>query len=183
MKTKILLFICLFLGVAVFFFGCSEKNSLIPGLNQNDELSLKSKKIPTHFSGTCTPRSEDLITWYDAADDERVTGLSLWFSTEAEQIDEITTEITGRAEIFVGAETLDDVNNGDYVGKWEMTWKVTSTLTSPDGSTFKNVGQGVGAGTEGEVLGLTARWKYTMDFDGSPESLMYVSKGKITEEL
>jgi len=182
MKTKILLFVCLFVGVAIFLPACSEDNPLYPG-TQKDEFanSLKSKKIPTQFVGVCTPLSVDDGIWYDAADDERVTGLSIWASTGMEPIDAMTTEITGTAEIFVGAETLEDVDNGEYLGKWEMSWKVTSTLTSPDGSTFLNVGHAVGTGTEGEVLGLTAKWKYTMDYDGSPESFMYVSKGKITE--
>ena len=89
----------------------------------------------------------------------------------------MTYEIIGTAEIFVGAEDVND----DYIGKWEMTWKVIQTLTSPDGSSFKLVGHAVGKGTEGKVLGLTAKWIYTMDFDGSPESFIYFSKGKITE--
>ncbi|WP_167611628.1 hypothetical protein [Maribellus sediminis] len=185
MKAKILLFVCLIAGIAILLPGCSEDNSQFPDLNQNNEVSnaLKSKKIPTQFSGTCTPRSEDLTIWYDATDDERVTGISRWNTTEVNQIDDINFELAGTAEIFVGANTIEDVNNGEYLGKWDMTWKGSQTLTSPDGSTFRIVGQGVGAGTEGTVFGLTARWKYTMVFDGSPESLMYISKGKITEEL
>ena len=184
MKTIILFLVCLFAGGTVLFSGCSEDNALVP--NQNDEIALKSKKIPTHFTGTCTPLynvNPDIVTFYDAADDERVTGVSFWVTTVFEPVDEITFELAGTAEIFVGAVTADDVENGEYVGKWEMTWKGTQTLTSPDGSTFRIVGQGVGTGTEGEVLGLTARWKYTMDFNGSPESFIYYSKGKITEEL
>jgi len=187
MKTKISLFVCLFVGIT--FLGCTKDDSLVPG-SQNDEI-LKSKKIPTQFTGTCESLDDgwdddndgviDAVAFYDNASDERVTGASKWYTTLFNQIDDITFEMAGTAEIFVGAETKDDIDNGNYHGKWEMTWKATQTLTSPDGSTFRIVGQGVGAGTEGNVLGLTARWKYTMDFDGSPESFMYVSKGKITE--
>jgi hypothetical protein len=40
-----------------------------------------------------------------------------------------------------------------------------------------------GIGTEGDVLGLTANWKYTMDWVFTePETFLYFSKGKITEE-
>ena len=168
--------------------GCSNDDSRVPGY-QNDELanSLKSKKIPTHFTGTCKSLNyeweDGAVLFYDNASDERVTGASKWYTTVYEQINDITFKLAGTGEIFVGAKTLDDVNNGNYKGKWNMTWKGTQILTSPDGSTFRISGFGVGTGTEGTVLGLTARWKYTMNFDGSPESFMYVSKGKITEEL
>jgi len=181
MKAMVFLFACFFTGAAMLFSGCSEDNSLVP--SQNDEISLKSKKIPTHFTGTCEPISPDDGIFYDNASDERVTGISIWATTVFEPVDEITFIIAGTAEIFVGAENVDDVNSGNYSGKWEMTWKGTQTLTSPDGSTFRLLGQGVGNGTEGTVLGLTARWKYSMNFDGTPESFIYISKGKITEEL
>ncbi len=183
MKTKILLFVCLFAGLAMIFSACSE-NSLIPD-NQNDEI-LKSKKIPTQFTGICTPIDDmgySVISWYDATDDPRVTGVSLWFFTGIEPIDEVTIELTGTAEIYKGAETVEDVYNGDYDGKWEMTWKGYQNYTYPGSITFKIVAHGTGTGTEGDVLGLTARWKYTMDFDGTPGSAIYVSKGKIMEEL
>ncbi|WP_167618506.1 hypothetical protein [Maribellus sediminis] len=184
MKTKILLFVCLIAGLALLFSGCSE-NSLIPD-TQNDEI-LKSKKIPTQFSGICTPIDNmgyDIISWYDATDDPRVTGVSYWVFTGIEPIDEVTIELTGTTEIFVGALTVEDVINGNYVGKWEMTWKGYQTYSSPESINFKIVAHGTGTGIEGEVLGLTARWKYTMDFDGTPESgAIYYSKGKISEEL
>lgn len=184
MKTKILLFVCLFIGVAVILPACSEDNFV----NPNDEInSLKSKKIPTQFTGICTPINNmgyPIISWYDATDDPRVSGVSYWVFTGIEPIDEVTIELRGTTEIFVGAVTVDDVINGRYVGKWEMTWKGYQNYTYPGSVTFKIIAHGTGTGTEGEVLGLTARWKYTMDFDGSPESgAIYYSKGKITEEL
>lgn len=176
MKTlKLLFLITIFAGLAT---GCSE----------DDEITtpLKSKKIPTQFTGVCTPIDNlgyDIISWYDNAGDARVTGVSLWIFTSVEPIDEVTLELTGTAEIFVGAQTVKDVYDGKYDGKWEMAWKGYQTYSSPESITFRIVAHGVGTGTEGEVLGLTARWKYWMDFDGSPDSFAYFFKGKITEEL
>lgn len=173
---------CLFMGVSVLFSGCSENNAQVPDLNQNDAIanSLKSKKIPTQFTGTCKSLdyewTDGAVAFIDDASDARVSGVSKWYTTKFEPIDDITNELAGTAEIFVGTTTVDQVLNGNYDGKWEMTWKGTQTLTSQEGSTFKIVAHGVGTGTEGEVFGLTARWKYTTD-----ESLIYVSKGKITE--
>ena len=49
------------------------------------------------------------------------------------------------------------------------------------------MGHAVGTGTDGNVDGMTARWKYTMDYvggfplDPTHPSFMYVIKGKITE--
>ena len=138
MKTyKLLFLISIFAGLLA---GCSEDETITD--------TLKSKKIPTQFEGTCAPISPDEGIFYDSASDERVTGVSYWATTVFEPVDEITFKLAGTAEIFVGAENVDDVNSGNYVGKWEMTWKGTQTLTSPDGSTFKLLGQGVGTGTE-----------------------------------
>lgn len=183
MKTKILFFICLFIGMAFLFCGCTEKNSLVPGLTQEDDLILKSKKIPTQFAGTCANLNykwdDGSAAFYDEATDERVTGVSRWYTVKYEQINDVTFSLAGTAEIFVGAVTVEDVNNGNYIGKWYMTWEAIQTLfASP---AFRIMGHGDGTGMEGEVFGLTARWKYTMNFDGSPESFIYVSKGKITE--
>lgn len=97
----------LIIGVAILFFGCSENNSLIPDLNQNDEVtnSLKSKKIPTHFTGECTPFPPSAVNaWYDNADDKRVTVVSIWVTNEVVEIDEITFELRGTAELFVGLQ-------------------------------------------------------------------------------
>ncbi len=175
----------LILGVTFLFFSCSKDNSsLAPDLNQNDQetSSLKAKKIHAHFAGICTPVNppiEGVNAWNDVTDDDRVTGISIWVTDGMEPIDEITFELSGTAELFVGAVVV----GGENDGKWEMTWHGTMTWTSPDGSTFRIVVHAVGTGTEGDVMGLTARWKYTMDFDGTPETFKYVIKGKITEVL
>jgi hypothetical protein len=179
----------LIIGASFIFFSCSKDNaSLAPDINQSDELttSLKGKKVHTHFDGECTPLFHpdwpEPNTWYDDTDDARVTGVTVWESDPPQPIDEITLELTGSAELFVGAETVGD----DYDGKWEMTWHGTQTLT---GSGFRIVAHAVGTGTDGNVLGLTCKWKYTMDYVGGfplnpiHPSFKYVIKGKITEEL
>ena len=165
-------------GVTMLFFGCEKDNSLGPDLSQGDEAeaSLKAKKVPTHFAGISTPTTPPNPgdnAWYDAADDPRVTGIGVWITDGVEQINDITFELWGTAELTVDGG----------LGKWESTWHGTQTLTNTAGTTFRIVAHSVGAGTEGDVEGLTARWKYTMDFDGTPESFKYVIKGKITEVL
>lgn len=68
MKTFKLLFL---IGVLCgILSGCSKDDEL---LNQDDELAnaLKSKKIPTQFSGICTPIDNmgyGIISWYLLAD-------------------------------------------------------------------------------------------------------------------
>lgn len=173
MKRSIL--ISLVLGVSLIFSGCS-KDYVEPDESKNDQETayLKSTKVKTAFEGVCTPVSPSPVnTWYDVTDDARVTGTSIWITEEITQIDEITFELQGTAEL-----TLED-----GLGKWEMSWYGTQTLTSPDGSTFKVVAHAVGTGIEGDVLGMKARWKYSLDFDGTPETLFYKIKGKITEYL
>ena len=171
----------LIIGVAIIFFGCSKNNSMAPDLSQGDEQtsSLKAKVVITHFTGTSNivlPPIPNLNVWYDVADDSRVTGVSIWV-TEGTKVNGNTTKLWGTAELFVGAEEFADVGLGNYDGKWEASWRGTQIMTS-DG--FRIVAHAAGTGTDGDVLGLTAKWKYTMDFDGTGPP-MYVTKGKITE--
>ena len=178
---KPLKLIIIIIGVSIIFFGCSKDNSLAPNQSQNDEVTstYKAKKIHTHFTGTCFPtfppptneNGDEINEWNDVADDPRVTGVSVWVTDGAEPIDEITLKLWGTAELTV--------NCG--LGIWEMTWRGTMTTTGE--GTFRIVAHAVGVGVEGEVEGLTARWKYTMNFDGTPESGIYITKGKITETL
>ncbi len=168
-------------GVAILFSGCAKEDFSPPGLDPADKAtpSLKAAKVHTHFTGTCNLIHFDPENaWYDLADDARVTGVTIWVTESMIPIDDITVELSGTAELFMGAETVGD----DYDGKWEMSWKGAQTLTSPDGSTFRIVCHAKGTGTEGDVLGMTAKWKYTMDFDGTPETMHYVVKGKITKD-
>ena len=168
----------LLIGVIFLFFGCTKDILFDTKLNQ-EEIGMKVKKVHTHFIGECTlihfsPEN----AWYDYSElNPRVTGVSIWVTDMVNPIDEFTFELVGTAELFVGATVVGD----PFTGKWEMTWKGTQTLTSPDGSTFRIVCHALGTGIGGDVDGLTARWKYTMDFDGNPETLKYITKGKITE--
>ncbi len=167
----------LVIGASIIFFGCSKEDYPNPesNLDNQETTSLKSAKVKTKFTGICTPTAPPEPgdnAWYDAADDARVTGISVWVIEEVVPIDEITFELTGTAELTVD----------DGLGKWEMTWHGTQTLTSPDGSSFELIAHAVGKGTGNAVEGLTARWKYSLDFDGTPETLVYTIKGKITEE-
>ena len=184
--------IFLLIGATFLFFSCSKDNSsMAPDSSQSDQetTSLKAKKVHTHFTGVCTPLFHPAWpapnTWYDEADDEPwVTGVSIWVTESEVPIDDITIELSGTCELFVGAEEFVDVDDGNYDGKWEMTWHGTQTLMLPDG--FRIVAHAVGAGTYGNVEGMTAKWKYTMDyvggfpFDPTHPSFMYVTKGKIT---
>ena len=173
----------------IFFFGCQKDNTVTTEPNQSDEVttSLKAAKVHTHFIGICTPIefvSPTKSIWYDDTDDDRVTGVSFWETESVVPIDEVTFELSGTTELFVGVEVDDDgeYSIDDNDGKWEMTWKGTQTLTSPDGSTFRIVAHAVGDGIGGIVEGMTAKWKYTLDFDGTPQTLHYHIKGKITED-
>ena len=174
----------LIIGATFLFFSCSKDNSsLTPDLNQSDQetTSLKAKKVNTHFTGVCTPLFHPdwpaPNTWYDDTDDVRVTGVSIWVNESEVQIDEITFELSGTAELFVGAEEFSDIGDGNYDGKWDISWRGTQIMKS-DG--FMIVAHATGTGTEGDVAGLTAKWKYTMNFDGTAPP-MYVTEGKITE--
>jgi len=166
----------LVIGVAMIFFGCEKMDPLVPDSNSDQEISsLKAAKVHAKFTGICTPTTPPETgdnAWYDDADDVRVTGVSVWVTDEMNMIDDITFKLRGTAVLTVD----------DGLGKWEMSWHGTQTLTSPDGSTFTIVAHAVGAGVEGDVKGLTARWKYSMDYDGTFETLKYYVKGKITAE-
>ncbi len=174
--------IMIFIGVAIIFFGCSKDNSLAP----TDDVtnSYKAQVVHTHFAGECTPITPPGTTpnaWYDdVAVDARVTGVTIWITENEIPLNEVTTKLDGTAELFVGALNLNDVYNGNFTGIWQMTWRGTVTTT---GQGLKIVCHVDGIGVEGVVLELTARWKYTMNWDGTPETFMYITKGKITESL
>lgn len=83
-------------------------------------LFWNPRKSQHKFTGTCSAfynPDPDVVSFYDAADDPRVTRVYIWVSTVNELIDELTTEIAWTAEIFVGAETAEDVTNEEYAGK------------------------------------------------------------------
>ncbi len=161
------------IGAAIIFSGCSKDDSLAP-ISQNDqEINLKAKKEHAHFTGKCTPLPPiyDVNAWYDATDDLRTTGTTIWME------DDETDAFDGTALLLVGALNPNDDNHGI----WDITWSGEIEPTAEGGLVI--VVHAVGIGTEGSVEGLTARWKYKMDYDGTPETFMYVIKGKITEVL
>jgi len=166
------------LTAAIFFTGCEKEAILIDESGQDGlkSATIKAAKLHTKFEGVCNLVSPAPInTWYDQADDSRVTGTSEWFTESAIPIDDITVELKGTSKLYVGGDS--EKNDGI----WEMSWHGTQTLTSQDGSSFNIVAHAVGVGTEGNVMGMTARWKYSMHFNGNPETLVYFTKGKITE--
>jgi hypothetical protein len=55
-----------------------------------------------------------------------------------------------------------------------MKWSGVQTMT---GGGFNIVAHVVGKGVEGEVKGMRAKWTYKMDFDGTPETLIYYADG------
>lgn len=172
MKRLINLFFAI--GLTIFLFSCSDNNPIAPESSQGDQVTTSLEKVKTSFTGICAPTippNEGDNAWYDDASDARVTGVSVWVTKVVNPINEITTELGGTAELTVDG----------CLGKWEMSWRGVQTLTSPDGSTFRIVAHAVGIGKEGQVKGLIAKWKYTMNYDGTPETLKYYIKGKIIE--
>lgn len=169
----------LLIGIAIFWFGCSkEDNPATPESN-------------TEFTGTCvwvadldtgvTTVLEDgriLITgqkaeWYDSTNIALTTGKSFWDVGWVIEKD-------GNAQLWATTELVVDGGRG----KWELTWTGTRTPTGTGTFTewvspFKIEGDAVGKGVEGEVLGMEAKWTYTMDFNGDFSTLFYKSKGYI----
>lgn len=183
MKRSIL--ILLVIGTVMIFFGCSVDNPMAPNLNQNDpmakELSqsdqvtttlAKVKKVKRTFEGICTFVEPVPNTWYDAADDWRVTGTTIWI-----QPDE---DFKGTATLIVDAKNPHDENRGI----WEMEWtgNLTPTL-EPVGMIL--VATATGVGVEGKVKGMKANWTYTMNYVGTDfpnpanQTFFYVIEGNI----
>ena len=176
MKRLNLLF--LILGVVtIVFFGCKEDECPTP--------------TPTEFTGTSIPvlpGDEGITTvlpdgrtlidgqtaeWYEEATDWMVTGQSFWIvNWLIEKEPPFTAQLWGTAVINVGVKNTGDASRG----KWELSWQGVQTPTQ-DG--FKIVVDAVGTGTEGEVKGLFANWTYTMNYNGTPESMFYATAGTI----
>lgn len=136
-------------------FGSCEKEEFMTNkteLVKQDEYALKSAKIKRTFEGKCTFVAPVPNTWYDAMDDWRVTGTSVW-----DQPDPNVFE--GTAVLYVDAKNPHDKNRG----KWEMTWSGTITPTAEG---LKLTAQVEGVGVEGKVKGLKANWTYIMNYVG-----------------
>jgi len=173
MKRLITLF--LVAAVTMFFYSCSENNSTAPEFSQSDQVTstLAKEKIKRTFTGICTnvfpPNIPGNNEWYDAADDWRVTGTTIWVQNPA--------VFGGTATLFVDAKNPHDENRG----KWEMEW--TGKIVLVEGGALI-VATATGVGVEGKVKGMTANWTYTMNYVGDlpptpNESFFYVIEGNI----
>jgi len=179
MKRSILLF--LVIGTVMIFFGCSGDNPMAPKLNQSDPMAKELNqsdqvtttlaKVKRTFTGICTPVIPPTIEgdneWYDAADDWRVTGTTIWIQLSVSG---------GTATLFVDANNPHDENRG----KWEMIW--SSTMTPIVGG-FLIVAHAMGEGVEGKVKGMSAEWTYTMNWmdDDKENTFFYVVEGNIVK--
>lgn len=171
MKRLNLIF--LIIGVAIIFSGCSKEDFLAPDLSQIDQetTTLKATKVKRTFEGVCTFIAPVPNTWYDATDDWRVTGTTIWVQPDP-------GVFGGTAELFVDAKNPHDENRG----KWEMVWNGEITF-SAEGVLL--VAYVTGIGVEGKVKGMEANWTYTMDYVGTdfpnPENptFFYAIEGNI----
>ena len=89
-----------------------------------------------------------LREWYDTTNDMRVCGTSIWVVNQLVDA-EGNGRLWGTAEIFV--------DNDECKGKWQLSWWGT---VDAEGVLAKAIGSGV----EGDILGMTAKWTYDMDF-------------------
>ncbi|MCK5135356.1 MAG: hypothetical protein KAR19_06165 [Bacteroidales bacterium] len=114
-RTSLMLLV---IGVAIIFFGCTKEDLMDPELNLVDQetTALKSAKAKRTFEGICTFVKPVPNTWYDASDDWRVTGTTIWLQPDI-------NVFSGTAELFVDAKNPHDENRG----KWEMIWEGTLT--------------------------------------------------------
>ncbi len=176
MKRSNLMFIVL--AASIIFFGCSKDDSLAP-LSQNDqETNLKKAKVKRTFEGICTPvdnGDENVNEWYDATDDWRTTGTTIW---------EMGEGFFGTATLFVDAKNPHDENRGI----WDIEWAGTIT-PNDEGTGVVIVATATGIGAEGKVKGMNGLWTYTMNYifaetdesfpDPNNPTCFYVIEGNI----
>ena len=168
----------LVVGATIIFFGCEKMEIEPPDLDQSNGAiaSLKCTKVKRTFEGICTPveMTAEINKWYDATDDWRVTGNTIWVTA--------ADGFYGTAELIVDARNPHDENRG----KWEMTW--TGSITPTEEGILVEA-SAEGTGVEGKVKGLKANWTYTMDYVGAdfpnPENptFFYKIEGSIDKKL
>ena len=149
-------FMLLVIGAAIIFFGYTKDDSLAADLQNNLETtSLNYSKAKKTFKGKSTPveMTAEINKWYDATDDWRVTGTTIWVKA--------ADGFKGTAELFVDARNPNDENRG----KWEIKWEGKITL-GEDGKSALVVATADGKGVEGKVKGMIATWIYTMNYVG-----------------
>ena len=180
------LFVVFLMGIAVFFFGCSD-NPSAPENVQGDQVTTSLYKV-TGFSSrsdlvapiqapTITPlpggrtlAEGNKTQWLDQATDPRVSGDAFW--TTNSNVNKFGAGKTwGTCELFV--------DNAEASGKWEITWNGRVEGSPATGDLYiKGVAKGVGV--EGDVEGLTAKWFYTLDL--ANVGFFYTSEGFIQEQ-
>jgi len=180
MKRTGLMF--LMLGAGLIFFACEKTEPLTDSGNDLETATLKAAKVERTFEGICTqvlpPAIEGDNEWYDQTNDWRTTGTSIWLTTKAEEDPDLgVTYLGGTSELFVDPKNPHELNRG----KWDLTWEGTLTLKDLDNplAGFDIVAIATGEGEAGKVKGMNAYWTYTMDFDGTPETMFYVVEGNI----
>ena len=136
---------------------------------------LDSKGEIVAFSGHRLNITNQKAEWYDSTNTGLSTGKSIWTVNWLQEND-------GNAELWATSEIILD----DGRGKWELTWTgiriPTGTGTFVEWqSPFRLEGDGVGKGVEGEVVGMEAKWTYTMDFNGDFSTLFYKVEGYIVK--
>ncbi len=194
MKRSILLLMAI--AVALIFFGC-EKETFAPETNPIDQetAAFKAAKEKVSFEGISFPAEvpgpydtegditeylngkyqtkwkDVIVTWYDDADDWRVTGTTVWYANYYWEGEAPWSngKVWGKTELFV------DYNpdfTSDDPGMWEISWHGYIT----DGG-WKAYVDAVGTGKSGDVKGLVAHWKYTLDL--AADGFEYKTKGTI----
>ena len=149
-------FILLVIGAAIILFGYMKDDSMAAGLpNGLETTSLRHAKAKKTFKGKSSPveMTAEINKWYDAADDWRVTGTTIWVKAP--------DGFKGTAELFVDGRNPNDENRG----KWEMKWEGIITI-GEDGKSALVVATAEGKGVEGKVKGMIATWTYTMNYVG-----------------
>lgn len=171
---KSLILVLLFLGVTMFYLGCSDNNTTAPELNTSDQVKTTlDKKVVIDFSGTSSntqvvqpPKITDLpnggalwrgfvVTTDDAMSDARVTGTVTWI-VNLNIYPDGSDKRWGIGELVIPDR-----------GKWQMPYYGWKTA---DGVVHYEVdGHG-----KGEFQGLKAHWTYVkpstqayFDVDGS----------------
>lgn len=165
----------LLLGLALLLIMGCAKDELFTPVDDQETATLKSAKVKRVFTGICTPDpdgSGDNI-WYDAADDWRVTGNTIWVTEGMTVIDEFNNKLWGTATLYVDAKNPHD----EIRGIWKMTWSGIQTLNTEG---FVIVAKADGEGFEGKVSGMKANWTYTMNYlFADPSTLYYEFEGNI----
>ena len=169
------------IGLTISYLNCSGDNSKTTDCKQLFTGTSIYKSNINPGVVTLLDDGRTLITgqkaeWYDSTDVGLVTGKSIWTVN-------LLKEPDGNAQLWGPAEILVDEGRG----KWELKWiaKIIPSDTSAFiemQSPFKVECDAVGKGVEGEVMGMEAKWTYTMDFDGNPSTFLYKSEGYIIKK-